>query len=168
MVIEAKVSGIIIDPISNSPVLILKEVNGTRVLPIWIGVMEATAIAAELENVRFPRPMTHDLIKNILEKMNCMLTKVVITDLRDNTYYANIYIDAGGEETVIDSRPSDAVAIALRTGAPIFINEEVLEKSRAMELFSSIEDETEREKIRKKWEEILANLSPEDFGKYKM
>lgn len=169
MIVETKVSGIIIDPISNSPVLILKEISGTRVLPIWIGVMEAAAIAAELENVKFPRPMTHDLIKSIIEKMQCILTKVIITELKENTYYANIYLEPeGGAEMVIDSRPSDAVAIALRTGSPIFVSEEVLEKSRSTELFSAIEDEEEREKVRKKWEEILASLSPEDFGKYKM
>lgn len=169
MYVEAKVSGVVLDPLSNTPVVILKEVMGKRVLPIWIGMMEANAIVAELESMKFPRPMTHDLLRDVLGTLKCKVTKVIVSDLKDNTYYAEIYLETqDGREEVVDSRPSDAIALALRTSSPILIKEEVLEKSSASELFSVVENEEEREQLKKKWEEILQQISPDDFTKYKM
>jgi len=169
MFVEMSISGIIIDPVSNTPVIVLKEITGKRMLPIWIGIMEASAIAAELEKVKFPRPMTHDLLKNVIEELNGQVTKVVVNDLKENTYFATIFVESGGIERMIDSRPSDAIALAVRTNSPIFIDERVIEKSKGVEpFFNSIEDEGERDKLKKKWSEILDSLNPEDFGKYKM
>ena len=127
MKIKMFVHSIAIDPMLNSPVMLLKEVEGDRILPIWIGVLEATSIATKLENIQFPRPLTHDLMKNIFDELGVKVPKIEIVDLKDNTYYAIVTIEVEGKTIDIDARPSDAVALALRTGAEIFVNEEVLE-----------------------------------------
>ncbi len=128
---EMTVSGLTIDPFTNSPIMILKDVASDKAVPIWIGLLEATAIASELENIKFSRPMTHDLLKNIMELMETQVTKVEVCDLRDNTYFALIYLSRDGNEITIDARPSDAIAIALRTKAPIFVADVVIQEGPA-------------------------------------
>ncbi len=162
---EMTVSGLTIDPFTNSPIMILKDVASDKAVPIWIGLLEATAIASELENIKFSRPMTHDLLKNIMELMETQVTKVEVCDLRDNTYFALIYLSRGGNEITIDARPSDAIAIALRTKAPIFVADVVIKKARRVDLSAQEAITTEDAK---KWTEILEGLDPDDFGKYKM
>lgn len=168
MFIEMKVAGITIDPLSNTPIVILKDAAGNNALPIWIGILEASAIATELGEVKPPRPMTHDLLKNILDDLSVVVDRVEVNDLRDNTFFATIYISLLGKNHAIDARPSDAMALALRTGSPIFVNEKVLEKSRSLGAEKEEKGETETKDEAQKWREILENLSPEDFGKYKM
>ncbi len=167
MLIEMKVAGITVDPFSNTPIVILKENEGNKALPIWIGVLEASAIAAELGNVKPPRPMTHDLLKNILSNLNVTVEKIEVNDLKDNTFYATIHLVAGGENLAIDARPSDAMALALRTESPIYVSEEVIKESRTIDLDKAMKSGASKEDA-DKWSEILENLSPEDFGKYKM
>ena len=160
-----EISGLTVDPLTNSPIVILKEIDGDRTLPIWIGLLEATAIASELEGIKFARPMTHDLFKNIMETIGVKVKKVEVCDLQNNTYYALIYIDHNGKEISIDARPSDALALSLRVDAPIFVSEEVIDKSSQIDLKAEPEDKSEKGK---KWQDILEKLNPEDFGKYKM
>jgi bifunctional DNase/RNase len=159
------ISGLTVDPLTNSPIVILKEVDGDRTLPIWIGLLEATAIASELEGIKFSRPMTHDLLKNIMSLIDAKVKKVEVCDLKNNTYYALIYINHKGKEISIDARPSDALALSLRVDAPIFVAEEVINKSTQIDLKAEPEDKSEQGK---KWQDILEKLNPEDFGKYKM
>lgn len=159
------ISGLTVDPLTNSPIVLLKEVEGQRTLPIWIGLLEATAIASELEGIKFSRPMTHDLLKNLMGIMNVKVNRVEVCDLKNNTYFALIHINHNGKEMSIDARPSDALAISLRMGAPIFVSEEVIDKSSQVEIKAEPEDKSEQGK---KWQDILEKLNPEDFGKYKM
>lgn len=162
---EMKVSGIAIDPVTNTPIMILREVDGEQAMPIWIGLLEATAIATELEKIQFSRPMTHDLLRNILKEVGAGVVKIEIIDLRENTFYAIITIITRDKEFQIDARPSDAIALALRTDSPIYVHETVIDKSKRMEMGHKAEVDTEEGK---KWADILERLSPEDFGKYKM
>ncbi len=162
---QMTVSGLTIDPFTNSPIMILKDVDSDKAVPIWIGLLEATAIASELENIKFSRPMTHDLLKIIMENMQIQVTKVEVCDLRDNTYFALIYLNREGREVTIDARPSDAIALALRVKAPIFVAEVVIQKARRVDLSAKEAITTEDAK---KWTEILEGLDPDDFGKYKM
>ncbi len=155
--IRVKVSRIILDPFTNSPIVILKDLEERRSLPIWIGLFEANAIAMKLENVMTPRPMTHDLIKNILDNLKATVEKIVVNDLVDNTYYACIYIRTENGIMEIDSRPSDAIAIALRMEAPIYVEEKVFEKAKVF-------DENEKEQLLREW---LERLTPEDLEKFK-
>lgn len=170
MKIKMTLHGIAMDPMSNSPVMLLKEEGGERILPIWIGVLEATSIAAKLENIQFPRPLTHDLMKNIFEVLGISVPKVEIVDLRDNTYYAIITVVTQEKVIDIDARPSDAIALALRLNAEIFVHEEVLRKSQ---LYSETPTEKEGELVvtseeeKEKMKEILETLDPKLF-KYKM
>ena len=159
------ISEVAIDTLTKSPIVILREVDGERTLPIWIGLLEANAIASELEGIRFSRPMTHDLLKNILELIDLKVNKVEVCDLKNNTYYALIYVNHKGKEISIDARPSDALALSLRVDAPIFVSEKVIDMSSQIDLKPEPEDKTEQGK---KWQEILEKLHPEDFGKYKM
>jgi bifunctional DNase/RNase len=161
------ISSLNMDPVTNSPMVILKEIDGDQTLPIWIGLLEATAIASEIEGVTFSRPMTHDLLKNIMDKTDTKVNKIEICDLKDNTYYAMIHLTSQGKPLSIDSRPSDAIAVALRTKAPIFVAEEVLKKSKQIEASAQSEPVDKSEKG-KKWQDVLEKLKPEDFGKYKM
>lgn len=156
MFFEMKVSGIALDPFTNTPIVILKDVAGEKILPIWIGFMEASSIAMELEKTPRVRPLTHDLVKNMLETLKFSVSRVEVTDLRSDTFYAEIHLKKGGEEYILDSRPSDAIAIALRTDSPIFVRDEVLEKSKKLE--------GDEEKLT----DILDKIPEGDFGKYKM
>lgn len=158
MFLLMKVSGIALDPFTNTPIVILKDTSNERTLPIWIGFMEASSIAMELEKTPRIRPITHDLVKNLLEKLKFAVTKIEVTDLRDDTFYARIYLKRDAEEYSLDSRPSDAIAIALRTDSPIFVNEEVLEKSKKIEI------DEDKEKLN----ELLEKIPEGNFGKYKM
>jgi bifunctional DNase/RNase len=164
MFIEMKVSGIILDPVSNVPIVILKDADEKHTLPIWIGLLEASAIAMELEKIKVHRPLTHDLLKNVLEQLKVSVIKIEITDLKDNTYYALIHLQSQDAVMAIDSRPSDAIALALRTESPIFVAKSVLDKSRQLDAKESEFTQENRDK----WTEILESLDPEDFGKYKM
>lgn len=156
------VKGLTMDPASNSPILILHDPEGDQSLPIWIGLLEATAIASELENVDFSRPMTHDLLRNIVDTLGHSVTKVEVCDLRDNTFYALIHLlGPEGDEHIIDSRPSDAIAVALRAKAPIFVAKKVLESSGATP--GGQPDGNEEE-----WRDVLEKMDPGEFGKYKM
>jgi len=159
------VSGLTVDPITNSPIVILKEVDGELTLPIWIGLLEATAIASELEGIKFSRPMTHDLIKNMMDMIDVEVVRIEICDLKNNTYYALVHFRHGEKEMSIDSRPSDALALSLRVKVPILVAEEVISKSSEIDLKAEPEDKSEKGK---EWQEILENLNPDDFGKYKM
>jgi uncharacterized protein len=166
MLIEMKVSGLTIDPITNTPIVILKDMQESKAIPIWIGLFEASAIATELEKIVFSRPMTHDLFNEFLKSLNVTVKRVEIADIRSNTFFANIYLSREGQNFTIDARPSDAIAIALRSHAPIFVDEEVIEKSRNVDFGIKLSDldKLKDDKIK----EFLENLSAEDFGKYKM
>ena len=155
MVREMKISGLTMDPQTNTPIVVLKDPKSEVSLPIWIGLLEATAIATELEQVEFSRPMTHDLIKNLMTHLGVKVNKVEVCDLKDNTFYAWIYLNVNGKETKIDARPSDALAIALRTKAKIYVDDKVVEKSGKLEPEAKVEIKDEEAK---KWTEILENL----------
>ncbi|NVM26159.1 MAG: bifunctional nuclease family protein [Desulfobacterales bacterium] len=161
------ISSLNMDQVTNSPIIILKEIEGERTLPIWIGLLEATAIASEIEGVKFSRPMTHDLLKSFMDKTDIKVNKIEICDLRDNTYYALIHLTSRGKTLSIDSRPSDAIALALRARAPIFVSDEVLKKSKQIEVTEE-GVAADKSKQGKKWQDVLEKLKPEDFGKYKM
>ncbi len=165
MLHEVNIAGMTMDPASNTPIIILKLVNGEQAIPIWIGLLEATSIASALRNIKFDRPMTHDLFKNFVEGLNMDVAKVEVCDLKDNTFYAKIYFMSEEKNFSMDARPSDAIAIALRFRAPIYVDDKVIEKSQALETDAEVIDESEEGK---KWAEYLENLSPDDFGKYKI
>lgn len=166
MLIEMKISGLTIDPITNTPIVILKDLTEKKAIPIWIGLFEASAIATELEKIAFSRPMTHDLMNEMLKTLGVEVTKIEVCDLRNNTFFANIFLIKRGESFVIDARPSDAIALALRANAPIYVDEKVIEKSRSIDVGAKIPD---LEQLKDdKLKDFLENLSPEDFGKYKM
>jgi bifunctional DNase/RNase len=166
MLIRMKVSGLTIDPLTNTPIVILKDMQEKKAIPIWIGLFEASAIATELEKISFSRPMTHDLLTDILRVVGVEVIKIEINDLRNNTFFANIYLVKDGKSLVIDSRPSDAIAVALRANAPIFVDDKVIEKSRNVDFGTKL---TDLDNLKEdKLKEFLENLSPDDFGKYKM
>jgi bifunctional DNase/RNase len=164
MFVEMKVRGLALDPMSNMPIIILRDDEDKRSLPIWVGIFEANAIALELEKIATPRPMTHDLIKNILETIEARVAKVVVTDLRDNTFFAVIHLHVGETEYTVDSRPSDAIALALRVAAPIYVDEDVVKKARTLEVTK--EAETVKADDPDKLREWLQNIKPEDFEKF--
>jgi len=161
MHIEMTIKGLMVDPITNMPIIILRDEEGQRVLPIWVGIFEANAIALQIENIATPRPMTHDLLRNVIQDLNGSVQKVVVCDLKENTFYALIYVEAGGETVAIDARPSDAIALALRTRAPIFVEESVIDNAKTID-FGTERGDSER---LQKW---LESLDPEELGKYKM
>jgi bifunctional DNase/RNase len=163
--LEMKVTGLTIDPFTSMPIIILKDLEEKCALPIWIGLIEASAIATELEHIKLARPMTHDLFKNVLEVLGVVVKRVEVSDLADNTFYAKLLLGRGDEQFSMDSRPSDAIAVALRTKAPIFVARGVIDKSRKIDLAKESATDEQR---KQRWTEILENLSPEDFGKYKM
>ncbi len=167
MLYEMKVFGLTIDPFTSTPIIILKDLEEKNALPIWIGVLEASAIASELENIQLPRPMTHDLLKNILVHLQVSVKRIEVIDIRDNVYYAVIHLGVKEKSYVIDARPSDAIALALKARAPIFVDEKVLEKSKKIDLRRKVAPQEGKDES-KKWLEFLESLSPEDFGKYKM
>lgn len=164
MFLKMKVFGLTIDPFTNAPIVILKDMEEKNALPVWIGVLEASAIASELEKIQFSRPMTHDLMKEVLKSLNITVTKIEVTDLKDNVYYAIIHMESNGKAFKIDSRPSDAIAMALRMGSPIFVDTKVLDKSKNMEM----KTEPGKKSGSKELLNLLEQLSPEEFGKYKM
>jgi len=161
MEIEMKIRGLMMDPVTNMPIVILKDVDGKSVLPIWVGVYEANAIALEIEKVATPRPMTHDLVRNVLIGLGTGVRKVVVNELKDDTFYAVIFLERDGELISIDSRPSDALAVALRLDCPIFVDDDVLKSSKVA---SAVSDKASSEELRR-W---LENLGEEDLGQYKM
>ena len=161
MPIEMRIKGLVVDPLSKMPIIVLEDLRSERVLPIWIGVFEANAIALTMENVPTPRPMTHDLMKNLLSRLGIAVERIVVTDVRNNTFYAAIHCRRGDDAVVFDSRPSDAIALALRTGSPIFVEDDVVRKSHGLK-----GDETpDTLENMRKW---LESISPDTLGKYKM
>ena len=164
MLVEMKVRGLALDPVSNMPIIILRDEEDKRSLPIWVGVFEANAIALELEKIASPRPMTHDLIKNIVEAIDAQVVKVVVTDLRENTFFAVLHLRLGSAEYTVDSRPSDAIALALRVAAPIYVDEDVFPKAGKMEIAK--EPEQAKPDDPEQLKEWLQNIKPEDFEKY--
>ncbi|HEY4683528.1 MAG TPA: bifunctional nuclease family protein [Candidatus Acidoferrales bacterium] len=161
MEIEMKIRGLMMDPVTNMPIVVLKDVNGSAVLPIWVGVYEANAIALEIEKVQTPRPMTHDLMKNLLLGLDVQVQKVVVNELRDDTFFALIWLKRNGQIMSIDSRPSDALALALRLDCPIYVDDSVLKSSK---IVNAVSDKVSNEELRK-W---LEGLNDEDLGRYKM
>jgi hypothetical protein len=159
--VKMEIKGLLMDPVSNMPVVVLRDAANGVFLPIWVGIFEANAIAIQMEKIATPRPMTHDLLKNLLGELDATVERIVINDLRDNTFFARIHLLRGGTRWDVDSRPSDAIALALRVDAEIFVEEEVLEKSKTLRPEG---DETDPERL-KKW---LEEVSPEDLGKYRM
>jgi uncharacterized protein len=161
MLIEMSIKGLMVDPITNMPIVILKDAQSERVLRIWVGIFEANAIALQIENIATQRPMTHDLLKNVIKELDGQVERVVVCDLKDNTFYAVIYLTVRGETIAIDSRPSDALALALRTRSPILVEETVIDNAKNLEIGTERADSDRLEK----W---LESLDPEELGKYKM
>ncbi|PYM57019.1 MAG: hypothetical protein DMD79_20855 [Candidatus Rokuibacteriota bacterium] len=161
MQIEMTIKGLMVDPVTNTPIVILRDREGQRVLPIWVGIFEANAIALQIENVATPRPMTHDLLRNVIQDLRATVQKVVVCDLQENTFFALIYLHLNGDTLAIDARPSDAIALALRTRAPIFVEDSVIDNAKSID-FSSEKADADR---LHKW---LESLDPDDLGKYKM
>jgi bifunctional DNase/RNase len=161
MQVEMTIKGLMIDPITNMPIIILRDEEGQRILPIWVGVFEANAIALQIENVQTPRPMTHDLLKNVIDDLAGQVERIVVTELRENTFYAIIHIRASERAIAIDARPSDAIALALRTHAPIFVEDAVIQGARNVE---SDKDSTDVGRLQK-W---LEGHSDDELGKDKM
>ena len=160
MQIEMTIKGLMVDPITNSPIVILRDKEGQKVLPIWVGIFEANAIALQIENISTPRPMTHDLLRNVIQDLKASVQKVVVCDLQENTFYALIYLALDGDTVAIDARPSDAIALALRTRAPIFVEDTVLDNAKTVDFTSEKNDADQLHK----W---LESLDPDDF-EYKM
>ena len=159
--VKMEIKGLLMDPVSNMPVVILRDAADGVFLPIWVGIFEANAIALEMEKIATPRPMTHDLLKNLLEELDATVDRVVINELKENTFFARIHLVRGDRRWSVDSRPSDAIALALRARAEIFVEEEVLEKSKSLRV-EGADGDPER---LKKW---LEEVNPEDLGKYRM
>jgi uncharacterized protein len=160
MLIEMSIKGLMIDPITNMPIVILRDADNQRVLPIWVGPVEANAIALQIENIAPPRPMTHDLLRNVLAELGASLSRVVITSLHENTFYAYLELRRLAETILIDARPSDAIALSLRTKSPVFVDSRVLDQAKSVDVTS---EEADRERLQR-W---LESLDPEDLG-YKM
>lgn len=166
--IEMKVGGLTLDPVTKTPIVILKDAENKLNLPIWIGLMEATSMATELEGIKMARPMTHDLLHNMIKEVGGRVEAIEVTSLQDNTYYAAIRLKVGERDISIDSRPSDAISLALRTKCPIFVATQVLESSSVLQQTEDSEEEADLSSVsRDKWAEILEKMSPDDF-KYKM
>ena len=161
MEIEMTIKGLMIDPITNMPIIILRDQDGQRLLPIWVGVFEANAIALQIENVQTPRPMTHDLLKSLIEHLEARVERIVVCALKENTFYALIHVKTGGQTITVDARPSDAIALALRTGSPIYVEEAVIQNARSVETGKESMDVGRLQK----W---LEGLSEDELGKYKM
>ncbi len=161
MQIEMSIKGLMVDPITNMPIIILRDKEGQRVLPIWVGVFEANAIALQLENVTTPRPMTHDLLRNVIDDLKATVERIVVSDLKESTFYALIYLATGDGTVAVDARPSDAIALALRTKAPIYVEEHVVDNAKNLDVSP---DKGDSERLQK-W---LESLDPDDMGKYKM
>jgi uncharacterized protein len=161
MEVEMKIRGLTMDPVTQMPIVVLKDVNGNTVLPIWVGIFEANAIALEIEKVSTPRPMTHDLLKTVLMGLSTGVKKIVVNELKDDTFFALIWLERDGELISVDSRPSDALALALRLDCPIYVDDAVLKSSK---MTSTINEKVQSDELRR-W---LENLNDEDLGRYKM
>jgi bifunctional DNase/RNase len=161
MQIEMTIKGLMVDPITNMPIVILRDKDGQRVLPIWVGVFEANAIALQIENVATPRPMTHDLLRNVIHDLRAEIRKIVVSDLKENTFYALIHLEINGEPLAVDARPSDAIALALRARAPIYVEDRVIDSAKTIDF---VPDKGDAERLQK-W---LESLDPDEMGKYKM
>ena len=161
MQIEMSIKGLMVDPITNTPIVILRDKEGQKVLPIWVGIFEANAIALQIENISTPRPMTHDLLRNVIADLKASVQKIVVCDLQENTFYALIYLSLAGDTVAIDARPSDAIALALRTRAPIFVEDTVIDNAKTVD-FSTEKADSDR------LHQWLESLDPDDLGKYKM
>jgi uncharacterized protein len=161
MEVEMKIRGLMLDPVTNSPIVVLKDEHGQAILPIWVGVYEANAIALEIEKVETPRPMTHDLLKNVFLGLEVRVQKIVVNDLRDDTFFAIIWVEREGQIMTIDSRPSDALALALRMDCPIFVDDKVLKNAKVS---TALTERNTNEQLRN-W---LDSLSDDDLGRYKM
>lgn len=161
MLIEMTITGLRIEPSTNTPIVVLKDKTGDRVLSIWVGVHEANAIASQIENVSTPRPMTHDLLRNLIVDLDGRVDRVVVTDLRDDTFYATIHLTVHGDHVAIDARPSDAIALALRTKSPILVDEAVIDRAGSRE---APPDRLDGDRLQR-W---LEDIDPDDLGKYKM
>ncbi len=161
MLIEMSIKGLMVDPITNTPIVILRDKEGQKVLPIWVGIFEANAIALQIENIETPRPMTHDLLRNVIHDLKAQVQKIVVCDLQENTFYALIYLTLNGGTMAIDARPSDAIALALRTRAPIFVEDTVIDHAKTVDFTT---EKTDSDRLHK-W---LESLDPDDLGKYKM
>jgi uncharacterized protein len=159
--VPMSIKGLMLDPVSNSPIVVLKDDEEKFFLPIWVGIFEANAIALQLENITTPRPMTHDLLRNVIADLKADIQKIVVSDLKENTFYALIYLSVNGQPLAIDARPSDAIALALRARAPIFVEDSVIDNAKTVD-FAPEKGDSER---LQKW---LENLDPDDMGKYKM
>lgn len=158
---EMVIKGLMVDPVTNMPIVILRDKEGERVLPIWVGIFEANAIALQIENIATPRPMTHDLLRNVIRDLNGSVEKIVVSDLKETTFYALIYLRVGLEVVAVDARPSDALALALRTQAPIFVEDHVIDNAKTVDLS---QEPANADRLQK-W---LESLDPEELGKYKM
>ena len=158
--VKMEIKGLLMDPVSNMPVVILRDQEDGLFLPIWVGIFEANAIAIEMEKIAAPRPMTHDLLRNVIAELGIRVDRIVVTELKENTFFARIHLSRGDDSWSVDSRPSDAIALALRAQAEIFVEEDVLEKSKTLRT----EGASDPEKL-KKW---LEEVNPEDLGKYRM
>ena len=165
MLHKVSIAGLTMDPATNTPIIILKSEETDQALPIWIGLLEATSIASALQSIKYERPMTHDLFKNFSDTLQISIVKVEVCDLKDNTFFARIYFVSKDTNFDIDARPSDAIALALRFDAPIFVEDSVMQKSKISDGEGEAMDTSEEGK---KWADYLANLSPDDFGKYKV
>ena len=161
MEIEMAIKGLMVDPITNMPIIVLREVEGQRVLPIWVGVFEANAIALQVENVQTPRPMTHDLLKTVIDQLGGHVERIVVCELKENTFYATLHVLSAKGLVEVDARPSDAIALALRSGARIFVDDAVIHNARSVEMSHETVDVGRLQK----W---LENLPDDDLGKYKM
>ena len=161
MLIEMTIKGLMLDPITNTPIVILKDKDGDRVLPIWVGLFEANAIALQIENVATPRPMTHDLLRNIITDLDGRVDRIVVSDLKENTFYAVVHLTVRGERVAVDARPSDAISLALRTRAPIMVEETVIENAKNVDFGS---ERLNPDKVQQ-W---LEALDPAELPKYKM
>jgi bifunctional DNase/RNase len=160
MLVEMSVKGLMVDPVTNMPIVILRDAENQRVLPIWVGPVEANAIALQIENIAPPRPMTHDLLRNLVADLGATLVRVIIADLRDNTFFAYLELHRGGEVQLLDARPSDAIALAIRAKAPVFVDTKVLDQARSVDVSS---EQADQERLQR-W---LESLDPDDLG-YKM
>lgn len=161
MLIEMTIKGLTVDPVTNMPIVILRDDSDTRILPIWVGVFEANAIALQIENVHTPRPMTHDLLRNVIHDLQASVDRVVVSDVKDNTFFAHIHLDTPAGKVAVDARPSDAIALALRTRSPIWVEERVLESAKTVDASTASVD-------RERLQQWLESLDPDDLGKYKM
>ena len=161
MQVEMTIKGLMVDPITNMPIVILRDEDGDRVLPIWVGIFEANAIALQIENIETSRPMTHDLLRNIIGDLKAAVEKIVVCDLKENTFYALVYLRVGAELVAVDARPSDAIALALRVRAPIYVEDKVIENAKNLDFAP---DKADSERLAT-W---LEDLDPEELGKYKM